>query len=136
MDEIFFTLFPAWLKEERIRLGLTQTDAASLCGVRREAWGQYERGAVAPGSHVLLSFVANGADAAYLLTGRRTDSLLHLNDRERLRLAVEAVEEGLAATRRKLQPDKKAEIILAAYDLMTDPESNKGKVVQMIKLVA
>lgn len=67
------------------------------------------------------------------LGGRGSDQAL---DRERLRMAVEAVEEGLATIRRKLPPDKKAELILAAYDLMAEPEQAKGKVVELIRLVA
>lgn len=65
--------------------------------------------------------------------GRGPDQAL---DRERLRMAVEAVEEGLVSIRRKLPPDKKAELILAAYDLMAEPEQAKGKVVELIRLVA
>jgi hypothetical protein len=57
-------------------------------------------------------------------------------DRERLRAAIEAVEEGLAAIQRKLPPGKMAEIILAAYDLIVEPEQAKGKVVELIRLVA
>jgi len=42
--------------------------------------------------------------------------------RNRLIAAVEAVEEGLAEVRSKLPPKKRAELIIAAYDLITDPE--------------
>jgi transcriptional regulator with XRE-family HTH domain len=135
MEDTFFALFPSQLKEERIRLGLTQAKAAELCGVRREAWGQYERGSVVPGAQVLFRFVSHGADAGFIFTGERLEARPPLEDRERLRLAVEAVEEGLAAIHRKLSPDKKTEIILAAYDLMAERETDKGKIVQLLKLV-
>ena len=71
MNELFFAHFPSRLKDERLRLRLNQAQAAELCGVRREAWGQYEKGAVAPGSPVLMRFCEAGADACYLMTGNR-----------------------------------------------------------------
>jgi len=46
-----------------------------------------------------------------------------LDDRNRLIAAVEAVEEGLAEVRLKLPPKKRAELIIAAYDLMNEEEA-------------
>ena len=60
------------LKEERKRLGLTQASAATHGGVARETWSRYETGALAPGMEVLSALAMNGADANYLLTGRRS----------------------------------------------------------------
>lgn len=59
----------ARLKSERKRLSLNQADAAAMCGVSRETWGKYERGAMVPGGDVLLSFAINGANVQYILTG-------------------------------------------------------------------
>ncbi|MFZ3141254.1 helix-turn-helix domain-containing protein [Polaromonas sp.] len=60
------------LKEERKRLGLTQASAATHVGVARETWSRYETGVLAPGMEVLSALAMNGADANYLLTGRRS----------------------------------------------------------------
>jgi len=60
------------IKEERVRLGLSQLEAADLCGVSREQWGKYERGQSVPGGEVLFSFTSIGADGGYILTGIRT----------------------------------------------------------------
>ncbi|MGX2038784.1 hypothetical protein ACWJKU_01440 [Methylocaldum sp. MU1018] len=56
-------------------------------------------------------------------------------DLDRMKLAIEAVEEGLAG--RRIDPGKKANIILAAYDLLVEPtEEAKGKVLKFIKAAA
>lgn len=56
-------------------------------------------------------------------------------DMDRMKLAIEAVEEGLAG--RTIDPAKKANIILAAYDLLAEPtEEAKGKVLKLIKAAA
>lgn len=60
------------MKEERVRLGLKQADAAELCGVSREIWGRYERGAAVPGGEVLFSFANAGADVQFVLTGEHS----------------------------------------------------------------
>lgn len=59
-----------------------------------------------------------------------------LSDRARLVAAISAVEEGLAETRRKLPPDKRAELILAAYDLMAEPEQSRNNVIRMVRAAA
>jgi transcriptional regulator with XRE-family HTH domain len=56
-------------------------------------------------------------------------------DMDRMKLAIEAVEEGLAG--RTIDPAKKANIILAAYDLLVEPtEEAKGKVLKFIRAAA
>ena len=67
--------FGGRLKEERERLGLSQQNAAELCGVRREMWGKYERDAAEPGARVLERFSAQGADVLYVLTGRKEPNI-------------------------------------------------------------
>lgn len=59
------------LKNERLRLGLTQDQAAQKCDVRRETWGRYERGQLEMGSTVFRAFVALGADMQYIISGIR-----------------------------------------------------------------
>ena len=61
------------IKEERKRLGLTQSEAGNLCGVTRETWGKYERGVFDISGSVLRAFSNAGADVDYITTGvRRT----------------------------------------------------------------
>lgn len=56
-------------------------------------------------------------------------------DREQVRMAIEAVEEGLQATKRNLPPEKKAALILAAYDLIEESRTT-GKVIELIRIVS
>lgn len=52
----------------------------------------------------------------------QTDELgsIHFDDVERLTAAIEAVEKGLAGTRKKIPPHKKAQIVSIAYDMIAD----------------
>lgn len=96
------------------------------------------------GSDVLALFAGSGADVNYILTGQRADGrpnetpFAHVNadDLLRLTLTIEAVEEGLEAIGRKLTPERKARLIMAAYELMMEPGEAKNKVVELIRLVA
>ena len=56
-------------------------------------------------------------------------------DRDRIAMAIQAVEEGLKVTNRELPPDKKASLILAAYDLIEE-SGNAAKIVELIRIVA
>lgn len=56
-------------------------------------------------------------------------------DRDRMVMAIQAVEEGLKVTNRELPPDKKASLILAAYDLIEE-SGNAAKIVELIRIVA
>lgn len=67
------SLFSVRLKNERNRLGLTQSEIAKKCGVSREMWGKYERGVALAGSEVLFSLAAIGVDMDYILLGTRRE---------------------------------------------------------------
>lgn len=72
------------LREERVRLGLTQLEIAEQIGIRREMWSRYERGDAAPGGDALAGFVAIGGDAQYVLGGGRSSSALAKEEEELL----------------------------------------------------
>ncbi len=55
-------------------------------------------------------------------------------DKKELILAIETVEESLNATNRTLKPAKKAELILAIYDLFTS--ENKPSSAQIISILS
>ncbi|WP_235893120.1 hypothetical protein [Pelomicrobium methylotrophicum] len=75
-----------------------------------------------------------GADVLYILTGRRERPASELTDRARLQAAIEVIEEVLGE--RRLPPDKKAEAILLAYDLLAEPATTSAKVVELLRKVA
>ena len=101
------SLFTIHLKNERTRLGLTQAEIASKCGVSREKWGKYERGVALAGSEVLFSLVEIGIDIGFLFSGIRavplteSETALLEDYRESNKQGKEAIEKtasALAAT--------------------------------------
>ncbi|PYE86878.1 helix-turn-helix domain-containing protein [Phyllobacterium leguminum] len=62
------------LKEERIRLGMTQKEMASLGGQAVNSQSLYERGKSAPGGIYLAAIAAVGVDVLYVITGYRGGS--------------------------------------------------------------
>jgi len=59
------------LKEERERLGLTQTACGEAGGVKKLAQIQYEKGASFPTARYLAEAAAAGVDVLYVITGSR-----------------------------------------------------------------
>lgn len=59
-------------------------------------------------------------------------------DSNQLKLAIEAVEEGLAATHRVMNPAKKAELTMAIYELFTESEHrpDRATVIRLIRAAA
>lgn len=64
------------LREERERLGLSQTALATAGGVKRLAQGQYEKGLSSPSVRYLAAVASVGIDIQYTLFGHRRDSNL------------------------------------------------------------
>jgi len=63
------------LKEERERLGLTQTEFAALGGAGRKTQFNYESGERTPDAAYLAAIAEAGADVLYILTGQRNPNL-------------------------------------------------------------
>lgn len=59
------------LREERERLGLSQTALATAGGVKRLAQGQYEKGLSSPSVRYLAAIASMGIDVQYALFGHR-----------------------------------------------------------------
>ncbi|MDF3935337.1 helix-turn-helix domain-containing protein [Pseudomonas citronellolis] len=60
------------LKEERVRLGLNQTDFAALASVAKTSQFNYEKGDRSPDAEYLAAVAAVGVDVLYVVTGNRT----------------------------------------------------------------
>lgn len=131
------------LRDERQRMGLSQTAFAELAGSSKRAQIRYEQGEP-PDADYLSEISKAGADVLYVVTGERNQASprtteeqpSQLSDQHRLQLAIEAVEEGLSEMRRKLPPAKKAELIVAAYELMAEPEQAKNNVIRLVRVAA
>ena len=63
------------LREERERLGLTQTEFGVLLGVSRGTQKNYEQGASSLDLRYVAALEEHGVDAAFVLTGRRSTAL-------------------------------------------------------------
>jgi len=94
---------------------------------------------------LLAALVPVGIDVSYVVTGQHSAKASAravskgesaLSDRARLAAAVGAVEEGLSETKRKLPPAKRAELILAAYDLMAEPQQTRANVIRLVRMAA
>lgn len=88
------------LAEERKRVGKTQAEFCSACGIGKTTQYQYERGERSPDTDYLGAAEALGVDVLYILTGTR-------------QVTVRAVLAGLAAD---LSPEAIADKVLAIGD--------------------
>lgn len=107
------------LLEERKRLDLNQQEMADLGKVAKRTYCNYEAGEREPMGGFFTAIATAGADVQYILTGARAN--MEDVDIKRLTLAIESVEEGLQKTNRTMKPDKKAQLIVAVYDLFAEP---------------
>lgn len=62
-------------------------------------------------------------------------------DRQKIVLAIETVEEGLQITGRVMKPNKKAELVMAVYDLLAEqseqqPQIKKETLLRLVKSAA
>lgn len=71
MSEIKYVQIGERLREERLRIGLSQVDFSLYCGASRNALLQWERGETAPNAGVLATMTNLGVDALYVVTGQR-----------------------------------------------------------------
>lgn len=99
---------------------------------------KYEGSHVRPGTQALASIVGLGVNANWLLVGQKPILRADLQplgslDPARLRLAIEAIEEGLlAAGQVAMPPAQKAETVLAAYDLLESEGVTKERVIKLV----
>lgn len=128
------------LVEERHRLGLTQAELAKIGMVSKRSQVFYEQGR-SPAADYFPAIAGAGVDILYVLTGERRDGLptpsadrLPPRLRERLAAAIEVIDEVLEATHRTAAPAAKAELVLAAYDILaTEGESASAEIIRLVR---
>ncbi|PHP16391.1 hypothetical protein CG471_28355 [Sphingobium sp. IP1] len=59
------------LQAERLRIDISQTEAAQLAGMSKGAWIAWESGKSFPDARVLAAFAHAGADVLFIITGQR-----------------------------------------------------------------
>lgn len=80
------------LREERIRLGLSQEAFGALGGVRKQAQIKYEQGERKPDSDYLEGIAAAGANVDYILTGTTAALRTRLNALEETTKAATSID--------------------------------------------
>ncbi|MCH1990591.1 helix-turn-helix domain-containing protein [Achromobacter xylosoxidans] len=96
------------LKEERVRLGMSQTAFGELGGVKVLAQRNYETGKRSPDANYLEKLAGNGVDVLYVVTGKRALTVQDLEaDLDRYGKAWETLEMALEATGREMEPARK-----------------------------
>ena len=60
------------LKEERSRLGYSQTDFGALAGIGKTTQINYEKGSGSPDANYLAAVAKVGLDVLYVVTGQRS----------------------------------------------------------------
>lgn len=121
------------------------------CGVSEAGLRSYVNDGRMPSIDKALAIAqAGGVTLDWLATGRGPKTQAELRalqaapspasvaalDLPRLQAAIATVEEGLTATRRVMDPDRKAELILAVYDLFEDPAATRDLVLRLVKSAA
>lgn len=84
----------ARLREERARLGLSQTEFAALARVKKGTQISWEKDVSSPPASALAAFAVRGVDAMYVLTGNRTIDP-PVSDEEHMSLVLDEVEKDL-----------------------------------------
>ncbi len=144
----------ARIREWRKGQKLTQAEAASLLGIPFSTLQKYEMDLRVPGGISIETFIKAGVNANWLLTGEGemllgfippAHQLIKEDDgpyrstllrSSQVRAAIEAVEEGLVAAERSLSPDKKANLILAVYELLDESEASKERILNLVRFAA
>lgn len=101
------------LREERDRLGLTQTDFAELVGASKNTQSNYEKEVRKPDSDYLLRLSDAGADTIYVLTGHRSSSQITGQESELIklfRLSGESTKAALIALLRTFSASQPHEV--------------------------
>ena len=132
------TTFFNRLREERTRLGLSQSAFGDLVGVGKPAQIRYEKGERSPDGDYLQAAAAAGCDVLYILTGRRevkTDAVSPAD--EARRLALEIVQDWQIEHGKFLAVDK----FLRALELLTElaadePAQVKKHAASVLRLAA
>lgn len=132
------------LRAARSVFKLKQKEMAAQSGVSDRSYQGYEDGRSVPGGEAIEGFVRLGINANWLLTGEGAMLLSDIKpqstsgafDSARFKLAIETVEEGLTATQTTMAAAKKAELVLAVYELLEEPGVSKERVLKLVKFAA
>lgn len=131
------------IKEERERLGLSQTDFADLGGVQKRAQINYEKGERSPDAAYLSAVAGHGVDVTYVLTGVRMDEATRSHLTRAIQFSVQLGDPDLTEQSIKAAESQANEIRAAErrrQDLMAKleklSEADVGLLLQMADRIA
>lgn len=145
------------IREHRERLNLTRPELAKLADVSLSALQGWEMNERAPQASIIITLAGIlGIDSGYLLTGIQPQKSLNvvresspvytdkpslqegevIVNKAKLQEAIETLEEVLEITHKEMKPAGKAQMIWAFYELLTQDNSQKEKMIGLLKLVA
>lgn len=90
------------LREERIRLGLSQPELAAACGVSRNSQINYEAEKNSPAISYFQHAADRGMDIAYVISGVRALPQNFLKEERAVFMELSAREEGVLSRFRRL----------------------------------
>lgn len=118
---MFLDNFSSRLKEERIKLSLSQAELGELCGVKKLAQFNYEKGERFPDANYLMQAIKVGVDVNYLLTGNRSTSALSADEV----FMLDKIRQASFETRNKILM-----LLLGSTDATSNVVRNKDNTVQ------
>lgn len=108
------------IREERERMGLSQSDFASIGGASKRSQIDWEKGVAAPNAVFLAAAAARGVDVTYVLTGVRMDEATRVHLTRAIQFSVQLGDQALTDLSIKAIEDQAAEI--GRKDLMAKLE--------------
>ena len=107
------------IRSERERLGHSQEQWASICGIHRNTQVKYEKGEGSPNVEYLAAINSIGADIDYIITGEKSVHRESSPDFECpiISKIIEQLEIVLNKNNQVLSPQKKAQAVVILYRL-------------------
>ncbi len=126
------------IREERERLGLSQTEFGDAMGVTKKTQGLYERGEREPDGSYFQAAAAAGCDVLYILTGRREPKVGARSPFDDVAsLALEAVQEWQIEAGQTLPIDRFLRAIELLIELADgEPQQVKKHAASVLRLAA
>ncbi len=108
--------FGSRLREERLKLGITQEKFAELGGVKKLTQITYEQGKRYPDVRYLMAVGESGVDVCYLLTGNLNPDIATRLDPNTLLPVSTAILEWMTSTNREVTPELLSDVISILYN--------------------
>ncbi|SNX59071.1 hypothetical protein SAMN06296273_0508 [Nitrosomonas ureae] len=122
------------IRSERERLGHSQEQWTSVCGIHRNTQVKYEKGEGSPNVEYLVAIDSIGADIDYIITGEKSVYRESSPDFECpiISMIIEQLEIVLNENKQVLSPQKKAQVVVILYRLAYPGKEVSEKMVKEV----